>query len=83
MGDAVKAFRTQIPSLGGDGGIVMESGAGKARYAAYLSASDVYDGISLTEIRVKRAPEFDGAVTVDGSPMAQGQCYCPEYLRQK
>lgn len=78
----LKAFQATIPSLGGDGGIVLEASAGKARYSAYLNAKDVWPGVTLTEVRVKRAPEYDQSVMVGGHPLKPGRCYGKEYLSE-
>lgn len=58
MGET-KAFRCSIPRHDGSA-IVFASSASKARYITYLHASDVWDGVALIDVRVKRAPEWDG-----------------------
>ena len=61
---AEKAWRCWVPSIGGDPevrcAVVRADTAGKARYRTFLQAGDSWPDLSITEIRVRRAPEYDG-----------------------
>lgn len=57
--EGLRAFRVV---WGGDPGVEAIYGAlsaSKARYLAYLSLSDVRRGVSIIELQVRRAPEYD------------------------
>ena len=68
-----RAFIAGTPDIDGEGVFLAES-AGKARYRCFLAARDSGFISSLTEIRVRRAPEFDGML-----PKHSG--WMPEYIR--
>lgn len=82
MSDATmptKAFFYWSPSIGGGPGqeegcgVIRAATAGKARYSAWLSAKDAFQDMKITEIRVRRAPEFDRLHFRD--------CSMPRYAR--
>lgn len=50
------------------GGLYRTTSAGKARYKCYLSARDAgFDDVKLSDVRVRRAPEYDGHKFSQGS----------------
>lgn len=73
----MKAYRVWCDSLDGSG-ISFGRTAGSARYRAYLSNKDAYPNVGLTDIRVRRAPEYDG----HGSATQRNHgCWIPELLK--
>jgi hypothetical protein len=48
-------------------GIYKTANAGKARYLCYLNARDAGFALSLTDVRTRRAPEFDACEFRDGT----------------
>lgn len=67
----MKAFFCWVPKLGGNpetgnGGIHQAETAGEARYSSYQNAQDAYPEISIIDVRVRRAPVFDGVQHKNG-----------------
>ena len=76
----MKAYKTRCTKISEGWGVVKSESASKARYQSYLSAKDAGFEISITDITVLRAKEFDNA-TYCGKPMPVNQAFGMEYLR--
>ena len=60
MAQTLKAYRITPPDwMPPEGGITWGRTRSKARYHAYLQAQDVGYDVSLTELKLHRAPEYD------------------------
>lgn len=69
-----RAFRTSCFKIDS---IVAATSASKARYRTYLSASEVFMNVKITDIRVVRAPEHDEWAAVDETNHPWGEAYLP------
>src|SRR5688500_15275839 len=62
--------------------IVFAETAGKARATTVRAANDAGYGASFRDVKVRRAPDYDGAVEAGfGLPPRVRHCYVPSYLR--
>lgn len=69
----MKAFET---SAMGITSIVFHENAGKARYTTLYTAHDAgYDSVKMIDIKVRRRPELDEALTFDGKRPEWRKCY--------
>lgn len=48
-------------------GLYRTTSAGKARYLCYLAARDADFNVSVTDVRVRRAPQYDTATFKQGT----------------
>lgn len=78
MKNKSRAWRTE----GGDGivSITFATTRNKAKYNTYLSAQEVGHALSLTKIKIKRAPEYDGC---SFNFNLNRTCYIEEYLKEE
>lgn len=77
IGFTLRAFRS---TWGGVISIVFEVSEGKARNATLRGARSAGYRARLTEIKVRRAKEFDSIQHLDGVPITPGQCYEPSLI---
>lgn len=61
-----------------DNGVSFAENSKKAHYAAYLEISDSWDDVGFTQVKARRAPEFDGREPENYKP---GTPIAMDYLR--
>ena len=74
---APKAYQVDLLGISS---IVLEDTAGKAKMAVFRGAKETGFNPVFKGLRVKRAPEYDGAYSSVGIPAAKGLCYIPGHL---
>lgn len=76
----IKAFLTNWKGIEG---VTYAVSAGKARYANMLSGRDAGYDVQLTEIEVKRLPEYDNYVTLMGETPNTNTCWDKGFLKER
>lgn len=76
----IRAFRC---SAVGVVGIAFAASAGRARTMTVRSAADAGFPVRYPDVRVRRAPEFDGRPKIAEISAARGTCWVPELLARE
>lgn len=74
----IRAFQVRIH---GTTAITFALSASKARYAGFFAANDAGYKTTFADVSVKRAPEYDCRLFLEGKIPLVGKCYGREYLK--
>jgi len=76
----IRAFLTEWKGIVG---VTYAETAGKARYNNMLSGRDAGYDVQITEIKVKRLPEYDNYVTLMDETPNPNTCWGKDFLKER